>query len=115
VAGKTSGRKRDDGYRLVDATLDGTLQEWPAPPPRPPKTAADKARLALIQTPDQIHQLAWTFSDVGRASTLASLFRRAKPSKFDPTATGSFDARAFFDPNQRKWRIAARYLPPTEP
>lgn len=112
MAGKTSSsRKRGDEYRLADATLDATLDEWPAPPPRPPKTPAEKARLALIQTPGQVHRLTWTFSDVGRASTLASLFRRAKPSKLDPTATGTFDARAFFDTDTRKWRIAARYLP----
>jgi uncharacterized protein (DUF1684 family) len=30
-------------------------------------------------------------------------------------ATGTFDARAFFDPTERKWRIAARYLPPDPP
>lgn len=115
VAGKTSSsRKRADEYRLADAALDGTLDEWPAPPPRAPKTPAEKARLALIQSPGQVHRLAWTFSDVGRASTLASLFRRAKPSKLDPSATGTFDARAFFDPDERKWRIAARYVPPTE-
>jgi hypothetical protein len=35
-----------------------------------------------------------------------------KPSTLDPGATGRFDARAFFDPTERKWRVAARYLPP---
>lgn len=116
MADKTSvGRRRGDGYRLQDATLDGTLGDWPAPPPRPPKTPADKARLALIQFPGQVYRLAWTLSDVGRASTLASQFRRAKPSKLDPTATGTFDTRAFFDPETHKWRIAARYLPADQP
>jgi hypothetical protein len=109
----SGGRRRGEDYRLQDATLDGTLGDWPAPPPRPPTTAADKARLALIQSPGQVHQLAWILSDVGRASTLASQFRGAKPSKLDPVATGTFDARAFFDPQARKWRIAARYLPPS--
>lgn len=97
--------------RLVDATLDGTLDEWPPPPPRPPKTRVEEVRLTLIHNPGQVHRLAWQFSDVGRASTLAAQFRRAKPAKLDPTATGRFDARAFFDPEARKWRIAARYLP----
>lgn len=114
MADKTAGNaKHASNYQLSDATLDGTLDTWPAPPPRPPKTPADKTRLTLIQNPGQIHQLAWTFSDIQRATTLASLFRRAKPSKLDPTATGTFDARAFYDPATRKWRIAARYNPPT--
>jgi len=106
-----SRRKQRSEHRLADATLDGTLDQWPPEPPRPPKTPVDKARLALIDAPGQVHRLAWTFSDVGRASALASSFRRAKPSKLSPSATGTFDARAFFDPDERKWRIAARYLP----
>ena len=68
--------------------------------------------MALIHSPGQVHRLAWRFSDVGRAATLASQFRRAKPATLDPAATGRFDARPFFDPDTRKWRIAARYLPP---
>jgi hypothetical protein len=115
VADRTGSRKRRSEYRLADATLDGALDEWPPEPPRPPKTPVEKARLALIDTPGQVHRLAWTFSDVGRASRLASSFRRAKPSKVSPVATGTFDARAFFDPAERKWRIAARYLPTDPP
>jgi hypothetical protein len=112
VSDKAGGsRKRRSEYRLADATLDGTLDRWPPEPPRAPKTPVERARLALIDAPGQVHRLAWAFSDVGRASRLASSFRRAKPSKLDPTATGTFDARAFFDPTERKWRIAARYLP----
>jgi len=105
-----SRRKRHSEYRLANATLDGTLDQWPPEPPRAPKTPVERARLALIDTPGQVHRLAWTFSDVGRASRVASSFRRAKPSKLDPSATGHFDARAFFDPDERKWRIAARYV-----
>jgi hypothetical protein len=116
VADKTGGRRRrGDGYRLADASLDGRLEVWPPEPPRAPKTAVDRARLALIEAPGEIHRLAWQFSDVGRASSLASSFKRTKPSKLSPTATGTFDARAFFDPDKRKWRIAARYLGGNEP
>ena len=104
-----SRRKRSE-YRLEDATLDGTLDSWPPEPPRPPRSPVDKTRLALIDTPGQVHRLAWMFSDVGRALRLASSFRRAKPSRLSPGATGHFDARAFFDPEKRKWRIAARYV-----
>ena len=113
-SGSRSGPKpkRRSGYRLGDATLDAVIDEWPPLPPRPPKTAADRARLALIGTPGQAHRLTWQFSDVGRASMMASQFRRAKPSKLDPAAAGTFDARAFFDTDTRKWRVAARYLPP---
>jgi hypothetical protein len=57
---------------------------------------------------------AWKFSDVGRASRIASSFKRAKPAELVPSATGSFGARAFFDPAERKWRIAARYIPGEE-
>jgi hypothetical protein len=112
VADRAGGsRKRRSEHRLVDATLDGTLDRWPPEPPRAPKTPVERARLTLIDTPGQVHRLAWTFSDVARASRVASSFRRAKPSKLSPSATGTFDARAFFDPTERKWRIAARYLP----
>jgi hypothetical protein len=84
----------------------------PPEPPRAPKTALDATRLALIGTPGQVDRLAGSFSDVGRAAKMAQSFRRAKPSTLDPGATGRFDARAFFDPTERKWRVAARYLPP---
>ncbi len=104
-------RRRADGYSIEEASLDGTLKAWPDEPPRPPRTPVEAARLALINSPGEVHQLAWKLSDIGRASQLASSFRRAKPSKVSPTATGTFDARAFFDTTERKWRIAARYLP----
>jgi len=104
-----------DPVRLVDATLDGTLDRWPDQPPRTPRTAIDKTRLALIDSPGQVHRLSPRFSDVGRAAKIAADFKRAKPSTLSPTATGTFDARAFFDPDTRQWRIAARYLPPTSP
>ena len=104
-------RNTTDAARLVDATLDGTLERWPDEPPRPPRTPIDKTRLALIDTPGQVHRLSPKFSDVGRAAKIAAAFRRAKPSKLSPTATGTFDARAYYDPDTRRWRIAARYLP----
>ena len=109
-------RKLADRARLVDTTLDGTLDRWPEQPPRAARTAIDKTRLSLIDTPGQVHRLSPKFSDVGRAAKLAAAFKRAKPSKLSPTATGTFDARAFFDPDSRQWRVAARYLPPpTDP
>ena len=111
VPSRSTGQKRADEYRLGEVTLDGVLDEWPPEPPKAAKTALEKARLALIESPGQVHRLGWKFSDVGRASRIASSFKRAKPSKLSPTATGAFDARAFFDPAERKWRIAARYLP----
>ena len=101
--------------RLIDTTLDGTLDRWPEQPPRAPHTPIDKTRMALIDTPGQVHRLSPKFSDVGRAAKLAANFKRAKPSKLSPGATGTFDARAFSDPDTRQWRIAARYLPPTKP
>lgn len=115
VVDETGARKRMSEYRLEDAKLDGVLDEWPAEPPKQPKTAVETTRLALIGSPGQVHRLAWKFSDVGRASKLAASFKRAKPSTLDPSATGTFDARAFFDPSERKWRVAARYLPAAEP
>ncbi len=36
--------------------------------------------------------------------------RFQEPSKLSPTTTGHFGARAFFDPTERKWRIATCYL-----
>lgn len=88
------------------------MDHWPPEPPRAPRTPAERTRLALIATPGQVHRLAWSFSDVGRAAKIASSFRRARPSRLDPAAAGRFDARAYFDPAERKWRIAARYLLP---
>lgn len=104
-------RKGDRDYRLEETTLDGKLESWPPEPPRAPRTPADAARLALIAAPGEVHRLSWSFSDVGRAAKLAQSFRRARPSRLDPRATGSFDARAFFDPSEHRWRVAARYLP----
>jgi len=109
--GKGNSRKRTGNYKLADTTLDGTLDEWPPEPPRAPRTAVEEARVALIQSPGTVHQLAWKLNDVGRASRIALAFRRAKPSTLDPSATGRFDARAFFDPESKKWRVAARYVP----
>jgi hypothetical protein len=108
-------RKPTSPACLADATLDGTLDRWPDQPPRAPRTPIDKTRLALIATPGQVHRLSPKFSDVGRAAKTAAAFKRAKPSKLSPTATGTFDARAFYDPDSRQWRIAARYLPPGNP
>ena len=108
------GGQRGEEYRLEEATLDGTLESWPPEPPRAPRTPVEVVRLALIESPGTVHRLGWRFSDVGRASKLAASFRRAKPSSLDPSALGSFEARAFFDPLERKWRIAARYFPPGE-
>ncbi|MGH9019203.1 MAG: hypothetical protein ACRDY1_15745 [Acidimicrobiales bacterium] len=110
AGGTSSGGKRPAPYRMADTTLDGTLPEWPPEPPRAPRTAVEAARLALIATPGEVHQLAWKLNDVGRASQIALAFRRARPSTLDPTATGRFEARAFFDPESRKWRVAARYV-----
>ena len=109
--GKGGGGRRSGAYKLADTMLDGTLDEWPPEPPRAPRTAVEATRLALIQSPGIVHQLDWKLNDVGRASRIALAFRQAKPSTLDPSATGRFDARAFFDPGTKKWRVAARYVP----
>ena len=110
VVEETKRRRRGDQQRLEEVTLDGVLEVWPPEPPKAPKTALDATRLALIAAPGQVHRLSGSFSDVGRASKLAQDFRRAKPSTLDPGAAGRFDARAFFDPTEAKWRVAARYV-----
>lgn len=113
VVDETKKRRRGGSeQRLEEVTLDGVLEAWPPEPPRAPKTAIDATRLALVASPGQVHRLSGSFSDVGRAAKVAQSFRRARPSTLDPGATGRFDARAFFDPEERKWRVAARYLPP---
>jgi len=109
------GRKEPAAYRLADATLDGTLEAWPDEAAPGPRTPVEAVRMVLISTPGQAHRLGWRFSDVGRASRIASAFRWASPARLLPTATGSFDARAYFDPAERRWRIAARYVPPEGP
>jgi hypothetical protein len=108
VAGKAKPRPP---YRLSEARLDGKLGSWPEEPPKAPKTPLEKARLGLIAHPGEVHRLAWRLSDVGRAGALASSFARAKPAALYPGATGTFEARAYFDPGERKWRVAARYVP----
>lgn len=104
-AGKKAG-----AYRLEDTRLDGKLGAWPAEPPKAAKNNLERARLELIGTPGEVHRLGWRLSDVGRASALAVAFARAKPAKLYPGATGVFEARAYFDPETRKWRVAARYV-----
>ena len=107
---KPTGAKAE-AYRLEETRLDRKLEAWPAEPPKAAKTNLERARLALIGSPGEVHRLGWRFSDVGRASALAAGFARAKPSKLYPGATGAFEARAYFDPEARKWRVAARYVP----
>ena len=120
AAGATKMRgtttKREAGakkaaYRLTETRLDGKLGSWPAEPPRVAKTSLERSRLELIASPGEVHRLGWRFSDVGRASKLAATFVRAKPSTLYSGATGAFEARAYFDPEVRKWRVAARYVP----
>ena len=98
-------------YRLREARLDGKLGSWPEEPPKAPKSPLEKARLELVSHPGEVHRLAWRLSDVGRAGALASSFARAKPAALYAGATGTFEARAYFDPGERKWRVAARYVP----
>lgn len=98
-------------YRLEDTRLDGKLGTWPAEPPKAAKNNLERTRLALITSPGEVHRLGWRLSDVGRASALAAAFTRAKPSRLYSGATGAFEARAYFDPEARKWRVAARYVP----
>ena len=105
-AGKKAG-----AYPLEDTRLDGKLETWPAEPPRAAKNNLERTRLALIGSPGEVHRLGWRFSDVGRAAALAAAFVRAKPSRLYLGATGVFEARAYFDPEARKWRVAARYMP----
>lgn len=104
-------KPRPAPYRLSEARLDGKLASWPEEPPRAPKTPLERARLELIAHPGEVHRLAWRLSDVGRAGALASSFARAKPAALYPGATGTFEARAYFDPAEHKWRVAARYVP----
>lgn len=108
VTGKAKPRAP---YRLSEARLDGKLGSWPKEPPKAPKTPLERARLELVSHPGEVHRLAWRLSDVGRAGALASSFARAKPAALYPGATGTFEARAYFDPGERKWRVAARYVP----
>jgi len=110
MASENRRKQPSSAYRLNDATLGGTRDTWPEEPPRLPKSEGEKARLALIEAPGEVHYLDWELSDVGRTSRIASSFKRSKPSKLVATATGSFDARPFFDPDVPKWRIAVRYL-----
>ncbi|MGH3233471.1 MAG: hypothetical protein ACRDOH_09495, partial [Streptosporangiaceae bacterium] len=108
VAKGSRAAKADDQSHLSDDIgLHGaTLDAWPAPPPRAPRSATEATRLALIASPGVVHVLSPTFSDVGRAAKLAAAFRRARPARLDPNATGTYDARAFFDPGAKRWRVA---------
>ena len=107
----TGKAKHRPPYRLSEARLDGKLGSWPKEPPKAPKTPLERARLGLVARPGEVHRLAWRLSDVGRAGALASSFARAKPGALYPGATGTFEARAYFGPAERKWRVAARYVP----
>ncbi len=110
-AAKKGAEPKKADYRLEDTRLDGKLEDWPMEPPKAAKTNLERARLELIASPGEVHRLAGRFSDVGRASKLATAFVRAKPSTLYAGATGAFEARPYFDPSLRKWRVAARYVP----
>jgi hypothetical protein len=105
------GQLGQEGQRIVVEEVGRDLVAGVAERQQTSKAALGQARLALISSPGEVHRLAWKFSDVGRASKLAGALRRAKPSELVRDALGTLDARAFFDPEDRKWHIAARYLP----
>ncbi|MGH9074753.1 MAG: hypothetical protein ACRDZQ_11645 [Acidimicrobiales bacterium] len=112
MVAKQSAAKKSESARLSDdiGLEDAILDAWPDPPPRAPRSATEATRLALIGAPGVVHVLSPVFSDVGRASKLAAAFRRARPAGLDPNANGTYDARAFFDPEAKRWRVAARYV-----
>jgi hypothetical protein len=90
----------------------GERLEGPPPaPPRPGETVHDKTRRRLLQAPGQWLVLN-TRSPLSQttARRLARSYNRAKPARLDPTATGTFTARAFT--RDDKWLVGATYQPP---
>lgn len=105
----------------MDAVQGGTTtgrarSKVKAEAPLVPKTAGDRARLALITQPGTIRLSDWATTDRARANRRARSYTIADPRKLDPDATGSFEARVYHDAQQRKYRIAVRYTPtPPQP
>jgi hypothetical protein len=89
--------------------LDGP----PPVAPRPGETVHDKTRRLLLQAPGQWSVLN-TRSPLSQAAArrLARSYNRAKPARLDPTATGTFAARAFT--RDDRWLVAAVYRPPDQ-
>lgn len=96
---------------VADDALSAELDQWPAEAPLVPKTAGDRARVALISQPGTIRLSDWTTTDRARANRRARSYTTADPRKLDPDADGAFDARVYHDTDTRRYRIAVRYTP----
>lgn len=112
--GKTTGQARRKARTkaevgVADDALAAVLEQWPAEAPPVPKTAGDRARLALIAQPGTVRLSDWATTDRARANRRARSYTTADPRKLDPNADGAFEARVYHDTGTRKYRIAVRY------
>ncbi len=96
---------------VADDGLSAELDQWPAEAPLVPKTAGDRARLALIAQPGTVRLSDWATTDRARANRRARSYTTADPRKLDPDANGAFEARVYHDTDTRRYRIAVRYTP----
>jgi hypothetical protein len=99
----TAGEPKTAGLTLYVA-----LDDWPPEPVFTPKTPLNRARLALIDCPGQVHRLAGEFGDREQASQVASGFAAVSPDELPSEVHGHFAARPFRD-GEGAWRVAVCY------
>ena len=95
---------------ILEDALSMPLTDWPEEAPTEPKTAGDRARLELIHQPGVVRLTDWSSTDRARANRRARSYRTADPTKLDPTAGGTFQARVYHDSGSNKYRVAVRYM-----
>ena len=102
--------------RLPALADDPIAEHLAAPPPRVPagEDTHQRARRQLLNTPGQWVVLA-TRRPLSEATArrLARSWTSAKPSRLDPEATGTFQARPFT--RDGTWHLAVTYQPAHPP
>lgn len=104
----TEQKKLAPDGNLEELTLEVALDDWPPEPVFAPTTPLDRARLALIDSPGQVHRLAGEFADLEQALRIASGFAAASPDELPSEAGGHFSARPFRD-GEGGWQVAVCY------
>ena len=109
-----SGRPVSRRAPLPELAVQPIVERLDQPPVAAPSSSEKpmvKARRNLISEPGKWMLLATrTNLNEANARRLVHSFKRAKPARLDPTATGKFDARVVHRNN--RWQVAAVYQPP---
>jgi hypothetical protein len=115
-SGRSSVRRKPrasvkDAPSAASIGLADELADWPQEAPPEPRTVGERARLELIRSPGAIRALDFASTDRARANRVALAYTRSLPAKLDPAASGTFDARVWWDSHVNQYRVAVRYTP----